>query len=283
MALLPSRQSLTGPLASPLAPSALNLAERARASWTLVFLVGAAGICANAALGYFILLTGALTPWIVAPFLGGLVPAIVLSRIRSPVAPALILFIAAFPALGFAFTTHVAAFGRIVDLERVPDVPADLNVGGYAAPGWRLQSDDRGETHIHARNGPGGTLTVAPLTPPGWSPDQPVKLWLVGVAFASGKIGPWHPAHWATSGEYPRLAGALLEADAPDAVRNAAAAHGLTAAAEPVFVVRADNAAEAMSDQALLLGKVLAAVLVLWAIVTFATPSLAIMRRGYAR
>jgi hypothetical protein len=113
-------------------------------------------------------------------------------------------------------------------------------------------------------------MTVEPLTPPGWTRDQPVKVWLVGVALASGKIGPWHPAHWATPGEYPRLAGAFLEADAPDAARKSAAAHGLANAEEPVFVVHADNAGEAMRSQAILLAKILATVLLVWTLATLA-------------
>jgi hypothetical protein len=71
-----------GPAASPLAPPALKSPVKP-ASWIKVFLIGAVGICAGGALAYFVLLTGALTPWLAAPFLCGLAPAIFLSGVGA--------------------------------------------------------------------------------------------------------------------------------------------------------------------------------------------------------
>jgi hypothetical protein len=281
MPFLPTRDSMRDP-ASTLAPPAPKPPVKP-ASWIRVFLIGAVGLCASAALAYFVLLTGALTPWLAAPFLCGLIPAILLSGVGRPLAPALIVCIAAAPTIGFAMVVDIPAFGRLVDLTGQSAAPDDLNIGAYLAADWRPHAEYRSETKMHQRRGPGGTMTVAPLTPPGWTPEQPVPIWLVGVAFPSGKIGPWHPAHWTIPGAYPRLAGALLESEAPFAARQAAAAHGLVNAADPIFVVHAEDAADAMRSQTLSLARILGAALVLWALATIAAVRLPRSRAARAR
>jgi hypothetical protein len=266
MRLLPSRDDLVGGVASPIST---RPPLPAPASFPIVFLIGATAITANALLVLALVVQDELTPWIVIPFLGGLVPARTFSK-NCKAAAAPILVLCALTAGAVGIWTAAVPIGHIVNLSGLSTAPANLDVAGYVAPGWRIETIRGVENRLTARRGKTvGTRTVAPLVGPTWSPKDPISIWVAGYAYHSNKIGPYHPAHWTQPGEYQRLVGADL-GQARDAADRAAAAQGLINAANPILVMRVDDAHQAMLEAATKLMGILAASLALWLLAAFA-------------
>jgi hypothetical protein len=273
MALLPSRK-IFDPKAPP--PSLAPTKTFKPASWPFVFAIGAATILAGAWLALSIVVSGDVGFWIAVPFLAGLAPAAIFSR-RCLAASLAIFVIAALPAMAIVWRTHVAPFGEIGVLASGGQIAPDRGAAGYSAPGWRIDAARKAESEIRIRRGSGGVRTVAPLTASGWTPDSPIAIWVVGYAYKSGKIGPTHPAHWSEPGEYARVVGSDLW-QARDAALQAAAAQGLSRIAEPIIVVRVDDASAAQREQRNELVETVAAILILWLVVSFAAVRFEIRR-----
>ena len=237
-------------------------------SFPTVFLIGLIAILANALFALALTVWGALSPWIVLPFLGGLVPAAMLAR-RCNAATFPILLLCAVTAGCVGMWTDIAPFGRIVDLSGVAAAPADFDVAGYVAPEWRIDRAHAAESRLTGRRGRTlGTRTIAPLVGPAWTPEDPVSVWIAGYSYPSNTIGPRHPAHWAQPGEYPRLVGMDID-QAQDAALAAAKAQGLVGAPNPVIVMYADDVRAAMFAQAVKLAEILGALLALWLLAAF--------------
>jgi hypothetical protein len=263
MRFLPSREDFALDAAPP-----LSVPAPAPASLPTVFRIGLIAILASALMALALAVWGALTPWIVVPFLSGLAPAAMLAgRCKAAVLPILLLCAAA--AGGVGMWTDVAPIGRIADLSGVADAPADFDIAGYIAPGWRIDTAHESESPITGkRGGTVGRRTVAPLVGPTWTPKDPISVWVVGYSYPSNKIGPRHPARWAQPGEYPRLVGVDLDL-AQIAVGDAATAQGLVNTTNPVVVMHADGVRGAMFAQAVKLAEILAAILALWLLAAF--------------
>jgi hypothetical protein len=265
MRFLPSRKDF----ALDAAPQ-LRVAPYAHtpASFPTVLLIGLIAILANALLALALAVWGALSPWIVLPFLGGLVPAAMFAgRCNAATLPILLLCALAAGSVGMG--TDIAPFGRIVDLSDATQAPADFDVAGYVAPGWRVDAAHAAESRLTGRRGRTlGTRTMAPLVGPAWTPKDPVSVWIAGYSYPSNKIGPRHPVHWAQPGEYPRLVG--MDSDqAEDAAFAAAKAQGLISAPKAVIVMYADDVRAAMSAQAVKLAEILGALAALWLLAAF--------------
>lgn len=224
---------------------------------------------ANAALVLALVMRDELTPWIVVPFLGGLVPARIFSKIcKTAAAPILVLCALTAGAVGI-WTDAIPA-GRIVNLSGLSAAPTDFDVAGYAAPGWHIEMTRAAESRITGRRGRTvGTRTVAPLVGPTWSPKDRISVWVAGYAYPSHTIGPYHPAHWTQPGEYQRLVGADF-GQARDAADRAAAAQGLINTADPILVMRVDDVRQAMFATAAKLMEILTTLLALWLLAAFA-------------
>lgn len=262
MRFLPSREDIARD-----APRS-RLASRPPASFAIVFAIGLIAILLDALATLALVMSDALTPWIAAPFLGGILPAAILAK-RCNAATFPILLLCAVTAGSVGMWTDIAPFGRIVDLSSSADAPVDFDVAGYVAPGWRIDKAHAAESRLTERRGKiVGTRTVAPLVGAGWTPKDPISVWIVGYAYLSGKIGPRHPVHWAEPGEYPRLIGADLDA-ARRAAAAAAASQGLFNAPELAIVMYADDVRGAMFAQAVKLAEILAGVLALWLLAAF--------------
>jgi hypothetical protein len=232
-------------------------------------LIGATAIIANAVLVLALVVQDELTPWIVIPFLGGLVPARIFSKnCRTAAVP--ILMLCALTAGAVGIWTDALPIGRIVNLSGLSAAPADFDVAGYAAPEWHIETTRGAESRLTGRRGRTvGTRTIAPLVGPTWSPKDPISVWVAGYAYPSNKIGPYHPAHWTQPGEYQRLVGADF-GQARDASDRAAAAQGLVNATNPILVMRVDDARQAMIEAATKLTEIIATLLALWLIAAFA-------------
>src|SRR5258707_14477268 len=109
MRLLPSRDDLAGDVASP---ASARPAMPAPASFLNVFLIGATAIVANTLLVLVLVLRDELTPWIVIPFLGGLLPAWIFSR-RCKAAALPILVLCALTAGIVGISTDIMPIGHI--------------------------------------------------------------------------------------------------------------------------------------------------------------------------
>jgi hypothetical protein len=265
MRFLPSREDFALDAAPPLREAR---PAPAPASFPTVFIIGLIAILANALLALALAVWGALSPWIVLPFLGGLVPAALLARrCNAATLPILLLCAAAAGCVGL--WTDIAPFGRIVDLSDATQAPAAFDVAGYVAPGWRIETAHAAESPLTGRRGKRiGTRTIAPLVGPAWTPKDPVYVWIAGYSYPSNKIGPRHPAHWSQPGEYPRLVG-MDSDEAQDAAFAAAKAQGLVSAPNAVIVMYADDVRAAMFAQAVKLAEILGALLALWLLVAF--------------
>ena len=265
MRFLPSRADFASDVAPPLRVAA---PAPAPASFPKVFMIGVIAILANALIALALAVSGALSPWIVLPFLGGLVPAAMLARRCNAATFPILLFCAA--AAGcVGMWTDIAPFGRIVDLSGVAAASADFDVAGYVAPEWRIDRAHAAESRLTGRRGRTlGTRTIAPLVGPAWTPEDPVSVWIAGYSYPSNTIGPRHPAHWAQPGEYPRLVGMDID-QAQDAALAAAKAQGLVGAPNPVIVMYADDVRAAMFAQAVKLAEILGALLALWLLAAF--------------
>lgn len=171
--------------------------------------------------------------------------------------------------MGIAWQTQIAPIGGIVALTDAEGVPAGREIAGYAAPGWRIDLTHKAESRIVVRHGSAGVRTLAPLVGPEWKGKSPIEIWVVGYAYNSGKIGPYHPVHWSEPGEFVRVVGSDLR-EAQGAALDAAEAQGLKTIAAPIVVVRADNAFEAQRAQANKLIAILAAILALWLLASYA-------------
>jgi hypothetical protein len=266
MRWLPSRDDLAGGVAPSVSA---RLPLPAPASFPTVFLIGATAIVADALVVLALVVQDELTPWIVIPFLGGLVPARVLSK-NCKAAAVPILVLCALTAGAVGIWTDALPIGHIVNLSGLSTAPANLDVAGYVAPGWRIETTRGAESRLTGRRGRTvGTRTVAPLVGPTWSPKDPISVWVAGYAYPSNKVGPYHPAHWTRPGEYQRLVGADL-GQAKDASDRAAVAQDLVNAANPVVVMRVDDAHQAMIEAATKFMATLAVLLALWLVAAFA-------------
>ena len=165
----------------------------------------------------------------------------------------------AFPAMGLlaltgaaaAFVVDVPFFGAVPDLRAGEPVVANLTVAGYAAPAWHVdQTRSRDERLSGGRgNQSYGTRRIAPLVPDGWTPAQPVDIWIAGEMRDSGRVLPSHPKFWEEpDGEFVRLVGKDLSGAQLQANR-AAKKFGLLTAEEPLIVMRVDSVSEAVTNQ----------------------------------
>jgi hypothetical protein len=183
-------------------------------------------------------------------FLFGVPLGIVVSRAM----PAL-----TFPAMGLlaltgvgpSFVVDVPLWGRVVNLRMVDNIPADLSVAGYTAPGWRIDGSRSLQERLSAGRGNKsyGDRKIAPLTGDGWTPAHPVEDWVAGETRDSGRVLPSHPKFWAEpGGEFVRLAGKDVSGAQLQANR-AAKKFGLLTAEEPLIVMRVDSVAQAVTNQ----------------------------------
>ena len=192
-----------------------------------------------------------------------------------------------FPAMGLlaltgaaaAFVVDVPFFGGVRELRAGEPVVANLSVAGYAAPTWHIDTTRSRDERLSGGRGNKsyGTRRIAPLVPQGWTPAQPVEVWIAGEMRDSGRLLPSHPKFWdEAGGEYVRLIGKDLSGATLQAGRTAEA-HGLRTAEDPVVVMRVPSVNSAIARQirtligaacyplgawALMLG--LAAALVVW-------------------
>lgn len=180
-----------------------------------------------------------------------------------------------FPAIGLIALTGVLPlflvdtplFGRVVNLRQVDDIPADIGVAGYVAPGWRIDSEHSTRENLTAGRGNRhyGFRSVAPLVGDGWTPAHPVEVWVMGETRDSGRTPPIHPKFWTEpGGEYARLVGASVS-NVHLQIQRAAQEFGLKTAAEPLIVTRRDTIREAMIAQYVSLARGLVWPLGLWA------------------
>jgi hypothetical protein len=165
----------------------------------------------------------------------------------------------AFPAMGLmaltgaaaAFVVDVPFFGAVRDLRAGEPVVANLTVAGYAAPTWYIDKTRSRDERLSGGRGNKsyGTRRIAPLVPQGWTPAQPVEIWVAGEMRDSGRVLPTHPKFWdEAGGEYVRLVGKDSSGAKLQAGRTAEA-NGLRAAEEPVVVMRVASVNSAIARQ----------------------------------
>jgi hypothetical protein len=196
----------------------------------------------------------------------------------------------AFPAMGLlaltgaaaAFVVDVPFFGAVRDLRAGEPVVANLTVAGYAAPAWHVdQTRSRDERLSGGRgNQSYGTRRTAPLVPDGWTPAQPVDIWIAGETRDSGRVLPSHPKFWdETGGEYVRLVGKDLSG-AKLQVGRTAEANGLRTAEDPVVVMRFPSVNSAIARQIRSLIGAACYPLSAWALMLGIAAALVVWRNG---
>ena len=162
-----------------------------------------------------------------------------------------------FPAMGlFALTSVLPAFivdvplwGGVAELRRADAIRT--SAAGYTAPGWRIDTDRTAQERLTAgRNNRGyGYRDLAPLVPDGWTPAQPVTVWVAAETRNSGRVLLWHPKFWAEpGGEFVRLVGQEISG-AHLAAGRAAEKFKLTTPEEPLIVMRVPSVAQAITAQ----------------------------------
>jgi hypothetical protein len=164
-----------------------------------------------------------------------------------------------FPAMGLlaltgvgpSFVVDVPLAGRIVNLRMVDNIPADLSVAGYTAPGWRIDQSRSLQERLSGGRGnkSHGDRRLAPLVGDGWTPAHPVEVWVMGEIRDSGRVLKSHPKFWTEpGGEFVRLVGTDVSGAQLQANR-AAKKYGLLTAEEPLIVMRVDSVAGAVINQ----------------------------------
>ncbi|WP_457796227.1 hypothetical protein [Methylocystis sp. S23] len=229
------------------------------------FFAGAAVILLQFALGAALVAFTREPYWIAGLFLLGVPLGVLATRSARGLAfPAMCLF--ALTGVAPVFFVHVPLHGDVVNLRRVDEIPAGSRIAGYVAPGWRIELDRATQERLTASRGKGyGYRRIAPLVGDGWTPAQPVEVWVMGETRDSGRVVPWHPKFWREpGGEYVRLVGADISGAQLQAQR-AAAQFGLRTAEEALIVMRVDSIAAALKDQYLALARALAYPLGAWA------------------
>jgi len=203
---------------------------------------------------------------VAAATLGMPIPAIVILFLSS--VPLGVIAAKPIPLMGFPaifLTAGICVFSIwLVDtpLGAVSDEPpqpflSEPMVAAYRSDGLRIARDFADESSIFSKSSVVGLRTVAPVVADDWTPGAPARIWVVGYAFRSGKIGPRHPNHWNEPGDLIRLAGA----DAPlayHAIAQAQERFGLAGEGEPIAFTWRPNATRAMLDQIMSLAKLFA-------------------------
>jgi hypothetical protein len=164
-----------------------------------------------------------------------------------------------FPAMGVlaltgaaaAFVVDVPFFGEVRELRASEPAVTGMTVAGYTAPGWSIDRTRARDERLSGGRGNEryGTRRIAPLVPQGWTPTQPVDVWVKGEIRDSGRVLPSHPKFWGEpGGEFVRLVGNDLSGAQLQAGRTAAE-HGLSTADEPVIVMRVESVETAIGQQ----------------------------------
>lgn len=164
-----------------------------------------------------------------------------------------------FPAMGLlALTGAAAAFvvdvpfaGEVRNLPANEPIVANVTVAGYTAPAWHVDTTHARDERLSGGRGNRSYATrrVAPLVPKGWTPAQPVDIWVAGEIRDSGRVLPSHPKFWEEAGgEYVRLVGKDLSG-ARLQVGRAVAANSLRAAEQPIVVMRVQSVHAAIMRQ----------------------------------
>lgn len=217
-----------------------------------VSVAGCAVILIQLAIGA---LTMALAPspaWLIGGIVVGFLLAVPLGIALTQPLPAL-----TFPAMGLfaltsvapAFVVNVPLWGGVAELRQADAIPA--GAAGYVAPAWRIDTKSSTQERLSAGRGNRGYgfRHLAPLVSDGWTPKQPVAIWVAGETRDSGRVLAWHPKFWTEpGGEFVRLVGQQLSGAQLGAGR-AAEKFGLTTAEEPLVVMRVPSVAGAITDQ----------------------------------
>jgi hypothetical protein len=230
-----------------------------------LFLTGGAAIVFQIALGTLLIAFAPPVPWLAVGFLMGVPLGIWTARSLPGLT---------FPAIGLlaltgiapAFVIDVPLWGRVVNLQDVRDIPRDIGVSGYVAPGWHINVEQASDERLTAGRGEAyGYRRLAPLVSDDWTPKRPVEVWVSGEIRDSGRILPSHPQFWKEAGgEFVRLVGNDVSV-AQLAAGRAAQEFGLHTALEPLIVMRVPSVERALVNQYWALARTIRLPLAIWA------------------
>jgi hypothetical protein len=230
-----------------------------------VFFLGAAVVLLQFALGAALMAYSGAPYWIAGLFLLGVPLGVFATRWAPGLGfPAICLF--ALTGVIPVFVVDVPLYGRVVEMRQSDDIPLDARVAGYAAPGWRIDDDRSTQERLTAGRGnrPYGLRRIAPLVRDGWTPADPVAVWVMGETRDSGRVLAWHPKFWrGPAGEYVRLVGRDVSGAQLQALRTAQQ-FGLRTSEEPLVVMRVDSVAGVLRAQRIALIRALVYPLGLW-------------------
>jgi hypothetical protein len=217
-----------------------------------VFVAGCVVIIIQLAIGTLAMALAPSAEWLIGGLVVGFFLGVPLGISVTKPLPAL-----TFPAMGLfaltsvapAFVINVPLWGGVAELRQAEAIPA--GVAGYVAPGWRIDTDRSTRERLTAGRGNQGYghRHIAPLVADGWTPKQPVALWVAAETRDSGRVLLWHPKFWAEGGgEFVRLVG-NQRSGAQLAAGRAAEKFGLTTDEAPLIVMRVPSVAGAIADQ----------------------------------
>jgi hypothetical protein len=217
-----------------------------------VFIAGCVVIVIQLTIGTLAMALAPSPPWVIGGIVVGFLLGVPLGIGVTQPLPGL-----TFPAMGLfaltsvapAFVINVPLWGGVAELRRADAIPT--GVAGYAAPGWRIDADRSTQERLRAGRGNEGYghRHLAPLVASGWTPKQPVEIWVAAETRDSGRVLLWHPKFWSEGGgEFVRMVGNGVSG-AQLAAGRAAEKFKLTTAGEPLIVMRVPSVAGAITDQ----------------------------------
>jgi hypothetical protein len=217
-----------------------------------VFIAGCVVIVLQLAFGTLAMALAPSPEWLIAGVVVGFLLGVPLGIGVTRPLPAL-----TFPAMGLfaltsvapAFVINVPLWGGVAELRQGDAIVT--GAAGYIAPGWRIDAQRTTQERLSAGRGNRGYghRHMAPLIAQGWTPRQPVVVWVAGETRDSGRVLAWHPKFWSESGgEFVRMAGKDLSG-AQLAAGRAAEKYKLITAQEPLIVMRVPSVAGAIADQ----------------------------------
>lgn len=227
-------------------------------------LYGAAALLVQLALGIMLVLAGLAVPWLAFGLLSGLALGYWVARpwpgLRRWAITAMTL-----AGLTGGMTVEVPPWGEAVELRGAGELPRGQEIAGYRLPDWRIRTDRAFDEPLTASKSTRirGHRRIAPLVPPGWTPEQPVTVWVVGETSITGRMVPNHPDFWRRPGEFVRVIG--REAFVAEATaRRATPLLELRAAASPLIVRWVGSVEHAVATQRRVLFGAVALWLAVW-------------------
>ena len=229
-----------------------------------LLLTGYAAIVFQITLGALLIAFAPPVPWLAVGFLMGVPLGAWITRfLRSLTFPAMALL--ALTSIAPAFVIDVPLWGRVVNLNDVHDIPTDVGISGYVAPGWRIDVERASDERLTAGRGEAyGYRRLAPLVSDDWTPTRPVKVWVSGEIRDSGRILPSNPQFWKEAGgEFVRLVGNDSSV-ARLAAGRAAQKFGVHTAPDPLIVMRVPSVERALANQYWALARAICFPLAIW-------------------